>query len=169
MNAEKLDDLFPADLTKRVLSQGSPRLWMGHYLRLVGTKEDLDQMVWEVCLDPKHRERLAKKQWLSLGGFVAAKMRAEIRRVSRETAVGDSCFQEFTVSPEPEDLFLDPFQEYFEPGMQDLVRDRFYAGTDRAEQTRLLSKYGLSSTSALRMRALRAVNEARRKHSSSDS
>lgn len=172
MNANAVDGAFPVDLTKRILSQGSPRLWMAHYLHRVGTKEDLDQLVWEVCLDPKHRGRLERREWLSLGGFVAAKMRREILRLKNEMEMGDSdnlngALEDRRVPSEPEDSFEDPWEIYLEPGVRELVKDRFYAGSDRVEQEKLLGKYGLSSTSALRMRALRAVNEARRKHDDS--
>lgn len=166
MNANATDDRFPEDLTARILSQGSPRLWMANYLRRVGTKQDLDQIVWEVCLDPKHAGRLERKEWLSLGGFVAAKMRAEIRAANRECRVGDSVFHEPSHIEQQEELFEDPWETYLEPEVRQLVKDRFYAGDDRAAQEKLLEKYGLSSTSALRMRALRAVNAAKRKHNS---
>lgn len=191
MNANALDDRFPHDLTKRILSQGSPRLWMANYLRRVGTKEDLDQLVWEVCLDPKHAERVAKKQWLSLGGYVAVRMRREVTNLNHDIPMGESMEWSdggLTIGQDnlpqsqpqkvrdrlgeetpPEDLFEDPWETYLDPEVRQLVKDRFYAGDDRAKQEALLEKYGLSSTSALRMRALRAVNAAKRKHNSLDS
>lgn len=162
MNADALDMTLP----KRILSRYPTSLWVRHFLSACGTVEDLDQIVWEVCLEPKHRERLEKGEYWSLSGYVAAKLRHEVLRCKR--------FKELNIDiagtpREVHSLHFDsrPW-EYIDDKDRELVKDRFYAYGDRDAMRALCIKHGLKSTSALRMRAKRAVDAAKRKYADGD-
>jgi len=162
MNANATQTALP----KAILSRSPARLWVRHYLDRVGTVDDLSQIVWEVCLDPKHKGRLEREEYWSLSGYVAARLRKEIGKVRKEFGFGGTgkSQQHATHQHTPDS---DPFTEYLDPKDAEMVRDRFYAQGDREAMRALRIKYGVRSTSALRMRALRAVNAAKRKYSDS--